>query len=115
MTEPWVYRRCLVLHVVDGDTIDVEVDAGLDTFRRPIRVRLAGVDAPDWKHGRERRQAARAYALELCPPGARVTLTSLGWDKYGKPHPRVDGHIVLADGRDLGLALVEAGHAEFQT
>lgn len=44
--------RAKVTNVVDGDTIDVLIDQGFDTFRRE-RLRLYGIDTPE-KRGPER-------------------------------------------------------------
>ena len=38
--------ECKVLNVVDGDTIDIEIDLGF-TIRIKERVRLIGVDTPE--------------------------------------------------------------------
>ena len=37
---------CKVTRVVDGDTIDVEVDLGFDIIHR-ARVRMMGIDTPE--------------------------------------------------------------------
>lgn len=39
-------RRATVLRVVDGDTLDVEVDLGFDISHK-MRLRLDGIDAPE--------------------------------------------------------------------
>lgn len=38
--------KARVLKVVDGDTLDVEIDMGLEVYKRE-RLRLAGIDAPE--------------------------------------------------------------------
>jgi micrococcal nuclease len=42
---PWIYNA-EVKRVVDGDTFDILIDLGFDTFRKG-RVRLYGVDTPE--------------------------------------------------------------------
>jgi micrococcal nuclease len=44
--DPYIYRVKQVLRVVDGDTIDVDIDLGFD-ISLTKRVRLSGVDAPE--------------------------------------------------------------------
>jgi micrococcal nuclease len=39
-------RRVVVRNVVDGDTVDVEIDLGWDLYYRE-RIRLAGINAPE--------------------------------------------------------------------
>ena len=38
--------RCKIVNVVDGDTLDVELDLGFE-IRLKERVRLAGIDTPE--------------------------------------------------------------------
>jgi len=42
--------KCKVVRVVDGDTIDVDIDLGLDVTLRKQRLRLADIDAPERYH-----------------------------------------------------------------
>lgn len=46
MNDKLYWYRGKVLRVVDGDTLDVEFDLGMNTFVRE-RVRLAGIDTPE--------------------------------------------------------------------
>jgi micrococcal nuclease len=44
--DPYIYRVKQVLRVVDGDTIDADIDLGFD-ISLTKRVRLSGVDTPE--------------------------------------------------------------------
>lgn len=44
--DPYIYRVKQVLKVVDGDTIDADIDLGFD-ISLTKRVRLAGIDTPE--------------------------------------------------------------------
>jgi micrococcal nuclease len=44
--DPYIYRVKQVLKVVDGDTIDADIDLGFD-ISLTKRIRLAGVDTPE--------------------------------------------------------------------
>lgn len=99
----------LVTAVIDGDTIAVSARAwpGIEAVGL---VRLLGIDTPEL-HGRcdaetAAAQAARAAVRDLAPPGAVVTLSQVGTDKYG----RILARVALADGRDLSLTLLAQGH-----
>jgi micrococcal nuclease len=46
LKDPYIYRVKSVNKVVDGDTIDVDIDLGFDVSLAK-RVRLAGVDTPE--------------------------------------------------------------------
>ena len=39
--------RCKVLKVIDGDTVDVDIDLGFGTWIRNERVRIMGIDTPE--------------------------------------------------------------------
>jgi micrococcal nuclease len=39
--------RCKVLKVVDGDTVDVDIDLGFGIVLKDERVRLMGIDTPE--------------------------------------------------------------------
>ena len=39
--------RCEIVKVVDGDTVDVDIDLGFGVWMRNERVRLYGIDTPE--------------------------------------------------------------------
>ena len=41
------YYRAKVLRVIDGDTMDVDLDLGFDVVLAKQRVRLYGIDTPE--------------------------------------------------------------------
>jgi endonuclease YncB( thermonuclease family) len=88
--------RVDVVH--DGDTVTC-----LDTTGKPQKIRLRGIDAPefDQPHGREARQA---LALKLT--GGSVRVEGAARDQHG----RLLGTLWLDD-RDLNRELVAEGHA----
>lgn len=88
-----------VTAVKDGDTIVV-----LDDRNRPVKVRLEGIDAPEFKQPYGR--AAKKYASSLAF-GKTVTVTGTGTDRYG----RVLGDVILPDGRSLQEEMLKAGLA----
>lgn len=71
-----------VLRIVDGDTLCLTSRAVPPSLRLPIRVRLAGVFAPELPtpEGIEARSALAA----LWPPGTRLRITRLALDRYGR-------------------------------
>ncbi|WP_176472522.1 thermonuclease family protein [Brevibacterium casei] len=101
-------RPAVVQYVVDGDTIDVDVDG------QEQRVRLLGIDTPEIatvdRPGEPCGDEARQLMQELIVAGD-VTLRSddaqPAEDKYGRTLAYVE-----ADGKDLGAELLAAGLAE---
>ena len=39
--------NCTLVRVIDGDTVDVDIDLGFDTILKNQRIRLAGIDTPE--------------------------------------------------------------------
>jgi micrococcal nuclease len=102
-----------VVHVVDGDTVDVDFDDG-----RTERLRLIGIDTPEIVDPRKPVQCfgrgASAHAHELLD-GQTVSLeldASQGErDTYG----RLLAYIWLPDGRNFGEVMIADGHAHEYT
>ena len=97
----------LVIEVVDGDTIAVRarIWVGQDV---ETRVRLSGVDAPEFngRCGRERELAASARAFVVAAIGdGAVTLSDV---HYGKYAGRVVAYVETAAGDDLSALLIAA-------
>lgn len=86
-----------VVAVLDGDTMDVLVE------RKPVRVRLAEIDAPEkgQPFGTRSRQALAASVH-----GQQVTVITVGNDRYG----RVIGTLYL-DGQNINRMMVAEGWA----
>jgi micrococcal nuclease len=84
---PFTYNAT-VLRVVDGDTIEVDVDFGFYHHQTPTPVRLLGCNA--WEKNTEAGAAAKANLEELLPPGTPVVLHTAKPDKYA---PRWDADV----------------------
>ena len=39
--------KCTILKVIDGDTVDVDIDLGFGIWMRNERIRLLGIDTPE--------------------------------------------------------------------
>jgi micrococcal nuclease len=93
--------RGTVTRVSDGDTVWVRPD---DANRKPVKVRLQGIDAPErcqaW--GAQAAQALSARALQQ-----HVLVPARGRDAHG----RLIGGLQLDNGEDLGAWMVREGHA----
>ena len=88
-----------VIKIVDGDTYDILLD-NLTTKR----IRMEGIDAPE--RGMPFYKVAKDFLGSLCF-GQVVTIEQTGTDKYG----RTIAKTFLANGKELGLLMIEAGYA----
>ena len=103
------------IRVIDGDTIEADVDLGFRIRQRQI-IRLAGIDAPELRSkDPEERQRARSakIALErmlIVWQPSEIVMHSTGLDKYGRSLAVIWAH----DGSvwdDINSLMFEQGHA----
>lgn len=77
-----------VTRVIDGDTVEVTADLGLDIYRDRLHVRLLDINAPEMKTPEG--PASKEALSQLLPVGSNVMVVSKKWDKYGN---RIDAFI----------------------
>ena len=91
--------NCTIRRVVDGDTVDVDIDLGFDTWLHNERVRLYGIDTPESRtRDLEEKKAglfAKKVVLHYLPEGSQQILRTYK-DKVGK-YGRVLGEFVIYD------------------
>ena len=98
---------CGITRIVDGDTVDAEIDLGFDIIYKS-RVRLYGIDTPesrtrDLDEKARGKLAAKFLSDAILHANTLVIQTKL--DKKGK-FGRVLG-VIVADGVDLNQALID--------
>ena len=105
----YIYKaKCL--KVVDGDTIDAQIDLGFDTHK-VIRIRLVGINAAESRtrdlEEKVRGLAAKQFVIDILKKHKNeFVLHSQGVGKYG----RCLGEIFLGD-VNLNELLITEGHA----
>ncbi|WP_368548738.1 thermonuclease family protein [Klebsiella pneumoniae] len=87
-----------VIRVIDGDTID------LFHKRKPVRIRLANIDAPEKKQAYGRWSLHKLNSLVI---GQTVTVTYTQSDRYG----RIVGRVVSNNGIEANRYMVQSGAA----
>lgn len=95
--------RVDVTRVVDGDTVDVDIDLGFGMTYKKQRVRLYGIDTPESrtrdlvekKYGK----AAKKFLQEKIESAEVVTLYSHDKGKFG----RILGELFIDGSSDLSL------------
>ena len=66
--------RCKILRVVDGDTVDVDIDLGFGVWMHKERIRLHGIDTPE---SRTRDKVEKIFGLEAKEDGGDMVTTWL--------------------------------------
>ena len=112
--DPYIYRIKSVLKVVDGDTIDADIDLGFD-ISLTKRIRLAGVDTPESRTTDLKEKAMGLESKEWLKKkleGAKdiIIKTELpdSTEKYG----RIIGHLFI-NGQETSLnnQMITEGYA----
>lgn len=93
--------RCKIKRIVDGDTVDVDIDLGFEVWIMNQRIRLVGmqtyrrlvgIDAPETRtrdlEEKEQGLASKAFVERLLPLGSNAILVSKDYNgdkgKYGR-------------------------------
>jgi len=104
-----------LLKVVDGDTVDVDIDLGFGIWLHDERVRIMGIDTPESRTSDEVEKlfglAAKDRLKELLHDGGKLITTEDkdGEDMKGK-FGRILGDFRVPDGRVVTDILIEEGH-----
>lgn len=108
------YRIKKVLKVVDGDTIDVDIDLGFN-ISYTQRVRLAGIDTPE---SRTKDAREKALGLEVkdklkkAIDAAKTVVVKTELPDSSEKYGRILGWVYLdGDTRSLNEQLIEEGYA----
>ena len=105
--------RCKVVRVIDGDTVDVDIDLGFGVWLHKERVRIVGIDTPE---SRTRDKIEKRFGLlakefveKFFKTDGDVILTTKKYDAKGK-FGRILGDF-LCKGRALSIVMVDNHHA----
>jgi micrococcal nuclease len=105
--------QATVLRIIDGDTVDVDIDLGFSVWLKKQRVRMMGIDTPESrtrdKEEKVRGLLSKKKLTELCPVGSIVQLMTAKDKNKGK-FGRILGTLVV-DGVDVNQWLIENNYA----
>ena len=80
--------KSVIVKVVDGDTVDVDIDLGFDVWLRNQRIRLYGIDTPECRTRNKQEKAhgllAKAYVQKALIVGRTYALTTKEKGKFGR-------------------------------
>ena len=105
-----------IVKVVDGDTVDVDIDLGFGMWLRNERVRVMGIDTPESRTSDKIEKifglAAKSRLSSLLGAEAilHTQVSKKGEDMKGK-FGRILGDFRVQDGRKVTEILIEEGHA----
>ena len=104
--------RCKIRRVVDGDTVDIDIDLGFGVWLHKERVRIYGIDTPE---SRTRDKIEKRFGLlakefvKQFVKGSSVILRTQKYDAKGK-FGRILGDIIVDD-KSLSETMIKEYHA----
>jgi len=101
-----------VTRVVDGDTVDIDIDLGFGVWLHKERVRVYGIDTPESRtRDKEEKKyglAAKAFVKEFVK-GSNIILRTKEYDAKGK-FGRILGDIIVGR-KSLSETMIQEHHA----
>ena len=82
--------RCTILKVIDGDTVDVDIDLGFGVWMHKERVCILGIDTPESRTRDKVEKVygnlAKEFVKDFLPVGSKQTLQTEkdGTGKFGR-------------------------------
>ena len=104
--------KCKMVKVVDGDTVDVDIDLGFGVWMRDQRIRLYGIDTPESRTSDDQEKvyglAAKDFVVKWTNSGD-LTLKTFKDDrgKFG----RILGEIWYGGEHNVNQLLIDNHHA----
>jgi len=110
----WTYRA-KVVRVIDGDTVDVDIDLGFGIWQKNERVRIMGIDTPE---SRTRNKIEKKFGLaakaKLKSLLGKTTVLKTSINKKGVDMKGKFGRVLgdfLVDGKKVTEIMCKTGHA----
>ena len=112
--DPYIYRIKSVGRVVDGDTIDADIDLGFD-ISLTKRIRLAGIDSPESRTTNLKEKALGLESKEWLKKsleGAKDIIIKTEKPDSTEKYGRIIGHLFI-NGQETSLnnQMIDEGYA----
>ena len=112
--DPYIYRIRTISKVVDGDTIDADIDLGFD-ISLSKRIRLAGIDTPESRTTNVKEKAMGLESkewLKKALEGAKDILIKTEKPDSTEKYGRIIGHLFI-NGQETSLnnQMITSGYA----
>lgn len=107
--------RAKILKVLDGDTVDIDLDLGFNIVLSNQRVRMAGIDTPESRttnaEEKVRGQLSKKKLAEKLPVGSYVIIETQKPDSNDDKFGRILGIFILEDGTRVNEWLIKNNYA----
>jgi len=107
--------KCKINKVLDGDTVDIDLDLGFNIVLANQRVRMAGVDTPESrttnKEEKPRGLLSKKKLAEKLPVGSWQIIETQRSDNNDDKFGRILGIFILEDGTKVNDWLIKNNYA----
>jgi micrococcal nuclease len=107
--------RAKILKVLDGDTVDIDLDLGFNIVLANQRVRMAGIDTPESRttnaEEKVRGQLSKKKLAEKLTVGSYVIIETQKPDSNDDKFGRILGIFILEDGTRVNEWLIKNNYA----
>lgn len=107
--------KCRINKVLDGDTVEIDLDLGFNIILANQKVRMLGVDTPESrtanKEEKPRGLLSKKKLQEKLPVGSWVKITTHKSDNNDDKFGRILGEFILEDGTNVNKWLIENNYA----
>ena len=107
--------NCKINKVLDGDTVDIDLDLGFNIVLANQRVRMAGVDTPESrttnKEEKPRGLLSKKKLAEKLPVGSWQVIETQRSDNNDDKFGRILGVFILEDGTKVNDWLIQNNYA----
>ena len=109
-----------VVKVVDGDTVDVDIDLGFGMTYKKQRVRMLGIDTPESRTRdlveKQFGKASKKHLKKLLEMSERISLISHDKGKFGRILGELyghynEGHPVYGESFNINQQMIDDHHA----
>jgi micrococcal nuclease len=107
--------KCKIIKVLDGDTVDIDLDLGFKIILANQRVRMAGVDTPESRttiaEEKVRGLLSKKKLAEKLPIGSWQIIETQKPDSNDDKFGRILGVFILEDGTRVNDWLIQNNYA----
>lgn len=111
---PYEYKA-KILKVLDGDTVEIDLDLGFNIVLSNQKVRMAGIDTPESRTSnaeeKPRGLLSKKKLTEKLPVGSWQTIQTMKADSNDDKFGRILGVFLMEDGKSLNQWLIDNNYA----
>ena len=110
----YIYR-CKINKVVDGDTVEIDLDLGFNIMLVNQKVRMAGIDTPESRTSNNEEKVrgtlSKKKVAEKLPVGSWQRIQTMRSDANDDKFGRILGVFILEDGTSLNQWMIDNNYA----